>query len=81
MIRIQWDLSLPFYERFSLAKTSFVGPCFMDVVACASWNIQPKSLGRRRVRFQIDLLLHRFRVNPALVQTLIDWLLALFVHY
>ena len=87
---IHWDCTLPFTDRFAQAKSSFVGPCFMEVVACAAWNIwkrndlifqgQHASFGRWRVRFQSDLLLHRFRVKSALVQPLVDWLLHIFVN-
>jgi hypothetical protein len=87
---IHWDTSQPITERFIRAKQSFTGPCFMEVLVCSAWNIwkernelifqgQPISFGRWRVRFQSDLLLHRYRVKSAFVQPLVDWLLNIFV--
>jgi hypothetical protein len=36
---IQWDLVAPIFTRISLADSNFNGPCFMEVISCASWNI------------------------------------------
>jgi hypothetical protein len=84
-IHIQWDCSLPISQRFLRAKNSFAGPCFLEIAACAAWNIwkerndlifkqQVPSLARWKVRFQSDLLLHQFRVKSPLVQPLLDWI-------
>lgn len=88
-IGISWDLSLPITRRFLLAK-NFSGPCFMEVVSCAAWNIwkvrndlifkgQNSSFGRWKVRFQNDLMLHQYKIKAPLVQPLIDWLLSIFI--
>jgi hypothetical protein len=90
VIGIHWDISQPISRRILLAKQNFMGPCFMEVVACAAWNVwkirnnlifqnQAASFGRWRVCFQSDLMLHQFRVNAARVQPLIDWLLNIFI--
>jgi hypothetical protein len=89
-IDIHWDLTKPIFNRILLAKQMFTDPCFMEVVACAAWNIwrvrndlifqeRASSFGRWRVGFSSDLMLHRFKVKAALVQPLIDWLLHIFV--
>ena len=70
LISIQWANNLDISARFSRAKQHFRGPCFMEIVACAAWNIwkerndlifrdQRPSLGRWRVRFQSDISLHQ----------------------
>jgi hypothetical protein len=90
ILDIHWDMALPLSEWYVAAKQAFIGPCFMQVVACAAWNIWkerndlifqnlPSSVSRWRVRFQHDLMLHRFEIKAALVQPLIDWLLNIFV--
>jgi hypothetical protein len=86
---IRWDSSELISPRFALARDSFIGPCFMEIAICAAWNIwkerndlifkqQNPSLRRWKVRFQSDLLLHQHRVKPAMVQPLLDWILATF---
>ena len=85
-IHCSWDVTLPISDRFLLASASFQGPCFVEIVACATWNIWkmrndhifrniPATHARWRVGFHSDLLLHRFRVKAALVQPIFDWLL------
>jgi hypothetical protein len=88
---IHWDTSLQFSDQFIQARNNFRGPCFMEVMVCAAWNIwkerndlifqgkQP-SFKRWRVRFQHDLMLHRYRVNSTLVQPLVDWILSIFYN-
>jgi hypothetical protein len=87
--QITWDLSLPITDRFIASRATFAGPCFMEIFACASWNIwkernnyifnqRAPSLDRWKVRFQSDLMLHRFRVKPTLVQPLVDWVIHFF---
>jgi hypothetical protein len=86
---IRWDSSELISPRFALARDSFIGPCFMEIAICDAWNIwkerndlifkqQNPSLRRWKVRFQSDLLLHQHRVKPAMVQPLLDWILATF---
>ena len=88
-IGVSWDCSLHVSQRFLMAKNSFTGPCFMEAVICAAWNIwkerndcifrnQAHSRARWRVRFQSDLLLHKYRVKSSLVQPLLDWVLDTF---
>jgi hypothetical protein len=36
---IDWNMSLHLSDRCVTAKQSFNGPCFMEVLACATWNI------------------------------------------
>jgi hypothetical protein len=85
-IGIDWELELPISARILTSKHTFNSPFFMEIIACAAWNIwrmrndiifqnQPISLDRWRVKFQADLLLHQYRVKAELVQFLIDWLL------
>jgi hypothetical protein len=38
-LSIQWDTSLQISERFIQDRNNFIGPCFMEVLACAAWNI------------------------------------------
>jgi hypothetical protein len=89
-IDIHWDLSLPITQRFLAAQSAFRGPCFMEVVVCAAWNIwkerndfifssQQPSFARWKVRFKSDLLLHQFRVKSDLVQPLLDWAFSVFL--
>jgi hypothetical protein len=89
-INIHWNMTQPIPNRVILAKRNFGGPCFMEVMACAAWNLwkvrndlifqeQPASVGRWKVRFQHDLMLHQYKVQTALVQPLIDWLQDIFV--
>jgi hypothetical protein len=89
-IGIYWDTSVQISRRIKYVKQNFDGPCFMEILACASWNIwkernelifqgQPASFVRWKVRFQKDLLLHQYKVKAALVQPLIDWLRNIFV--
>lgn len=85
---ISWDMSLPLSDRFISARGVFSGPCFMEIMACASWNLWklrndvifrgiPATLRRWKSGFQSDVMLHRHKVKPALVQSLVDWLLGL----
>jgi hypothetical protein len=89
-IGIVWDSNLPISDRIIIARAAFRGPCFMEIFACAAWNIwkerndfifnhQPHSLNRWKVRFQSDLLLHQYRVKAAMVQPLLEWILHTFV--
>ena len=85
-IGIQWDCSRPISSRIAAAHQLFQGPCFMEVVMCAFWNIwrtrndlifkelQP-SFARWKVLFQNDLLLHQYRIKPSSVQPLSRWVL------
>ena len=84
---IAWDLSMPISERILTARSTFVGPCFMEIFACVTWNIWKErnefifrfvmpSFSHWRVRFRSDILLHRYRVKPSLVQPLVDWVLS-----
>jgi hypothetical protein len=90
MCQIHWNTAMPISQRFLEAKTSFAGPCFMEVAVCVAWNIWKErndfifnnrlpSFDRWKVRFQSDLMLHRYRVKEALIQPLIDWVLLTFV--
>jgi hypothetical protein len=83
-------MSMPFSENYVTARSAFGGPCFMEVFACAMWNIwrvrnefifehKPSFFGRWKVCFQGDLLLHKYKVKAALVQPLVEWLLSMFV--
>jgi hypothetical protein len=38
-IGIQWNMALQVPDRILSAKSNFVGPCFMETLACAAWNI------------------------------------------
>jgi hypothetical protein len=89
-IGIVWNLEMPISNRIILVKRNFDGPCFMEVMACATWNIwkirndlifqnQHPSFGRWKVRFQHDLMLHQYKVKAALIKPLIDWLHEIFV--
>uniref|UniRef100_A0ACD5WUQ5 Uncharacterized protein n=1 Tax=Avena sativa TaxID=4498 RepID=A0ACD5WUQ5_AVESA len=84
LLNIKWDCSLTISQRFLIAKGEFEGPCFMEIVVCAAWNIWKErnelifqgkvpSFSRWKVRFQHDLLLHQFRVKQSVVQPLLDW--------
>jgi hypothetical protein len=84
-----WDSSEPISSHFPLARCLFSGPCFTEVAICATWNIwierndlifkqKNRSLGRWKVRFQCDLLLHQHRVKPAMVQMLLHWIINTF---
>jgi hypothetical protein len=90
MCQIHWNTAMPISQHFLEAKTSFAGPCFMEVAVCVAWNIWKErndfifnnrlpSFDRWKVRFQSDLMLHRYRVKEALIQPLIDWVLLTFV--
>jgi uncharacterized HAD superfamily protein len=35
-VNIQWTMNLPFSDMFRLARDTFQGPCFLEVVACVS---------------------------------------------
>jgi hypothetical protein len=84
-IGITWDCSKPIS-----ARSLFTSPCFMEIVSSATWNFwkerndlifrnQVPSLGRWRVRFQNDLLLHQYIVKPALVHALMIWIQSTFI--
>jgi hypothetical protein len=84
-----WDSSEPIASHFPLARCLFSGPCFTEVAICATRNIwierndlifkqKNRSLGRWKVRFQCDLLLHQHRVKPAMVQMLLHWIINTF---
>jgi hypothetical protein len=86
VINIHWPSNSSLAEGFWDAKRSFQGPCFVEVFACAAWNIWksrndfifqaiPFSIDRWKVGFRSDLWLHHYRVKQALVQPLLDWLL------
>lgn len=36
---IQWDTSISISHRFVVVRLVFIGPCFMEVVSYATWNI------------------------------------------
>jgi hypothetical protein len=87
-INIQWPINKTLAEGFWEVKNNFQGPCFVEIFACAVWNIWkarnefifqdiPFSLGRWKVGFQSDLWLHHYRVKQSLVQPLLDWILVL----
>jgi hypothetical protein len=87
-LNIHWDMSQPISERLLSARANFTGPCFMEIVACAAWNIWkirndvifrdiPASFARWKIGFQNDVMLHRYKVKSCKVQPLLDWLLAL----
>jgi hypothetical protein len=67
-IGIQWNMSLHISDHFIPARNLFVGPCFLEALAYAAWNIWkvgnewifqgiPISLSRLKVKFQNDLML------------------------
>ena len=77
-------------QRFLSARSSFVGPCFMEVVACCAWNIWkirndsifkhvPVYFNRWKVGFQSDVMLHTYKIKTELVQPLVAWLADTFV--
>jgi hypothetical protein len=85
-VGIQWDNSLSISNRLLLARSMFMGPCFMEIFTCAAWNLwkerndlifknQHVSMARWKVRFRSDLMLHQYRVKEAVVQPLIAWVL------
>jgi hypothetical protein len=88
-IGILWSATDDFTARFITARNTFPGPCFLEIMACACWNIwkvrnelifegRPCSFNRWKVGFRSDLFLHKFRVKTAFVQPLVDWLLQVF---
>jgi hypothetical protein len=85
MLNIQWLSGADFSAQCMAAKNRFTGPCFMEILVCAAWNIwkerndkifrqQNPSLARWWVRFKSDLSLHQYRIKYSLVQPLLDWL-------
>jgi hypothetical protein len=36
---VQWDTSLPISQRVFSARAAFRGPCLMEKIVCAAWNI------------------------------------------
>jgi hypothetical protein len=90
IIGIHWEMTQPISARILAALQHFDGPCFMEIIACAAWNIWKirnewimqgvtASLDRWKIKFQNDVMLHQYKVKAALVQPLIDWLLRTFV--
>jgi hypothetical protein len=88
-INIQWPSDKSLAEGFWEVKTNFQGPCFVEIFACAAWNIWksrndfifqaiPFSLERWKIGFQNDLWLHHFRVKQTSVQPLLGWLVDIF---
>jgi hypothetical protein len=84
-IQITWDTSVAVQDIILLAHNQFTGPCFMEILACATWNIwkerndfifrsQDPSFPRWRVRFSSDLNLHKYKIKGNLVQPLADWI-------
>jgi hypothetical protein len=84
-IQITWDTSVAVQDRILLAHNQFTGPCFTEILACATWNIwkerndfifrgQDPSFPRWRVRFSSDLSLHKYKIKENLVQPLADWI-------
>ena len=83
-VHITWNTQVSVSQRILDACHSFTGPCFVEVVAYATWNIwkarndmifrdQDASHGSWRVRFSSDLMLHQYRVKANLVAPLLDW--------
>jgi hypothetical protein len=88
-INIQWPSDKSLAEGFWEVKTNFQGPCFVEIFACAAWNIWksrndfifqaiPFSLERWKIGFQNDLWLHHFRVKQTSVHPLLGWLVDIF---
>jgi hypothetical protein len=70
--QIDWNISVPVQEMIPLARTHFTGPCFMEILACSTWNVwkernefifraQAPSFPRWRVKFFSDLNLHKYK--------------------
>jgi hypothetical protein len=89
-LNVHWDAAMELKQNYMLAKAAFNGPCFFEVFVCASWNIwklrndlifnhMPVSFARWKVCLQSDLLLHRYRVKPAKVQPLVEWIASTFL--
>ena len=89
-IGLTWDLSRNSRDHIMMAMGSLHHPNFMEIFASAAWNIWKEhnnfifkgvepSLNAWRCRAKQDLLLHRFRVKPSLVQKLLD-ITMLFFH-
>jgi hypothetical protein len=87
---IQWNLTQQITTRILTAKQAFIGPCFMEIIGCAAWNIckmrndmifegRNASINHWKVRVQGDILRHRFKVKSMLVQPLINWMLEIFM--
>lgn len=88
-LHIPWAESGSFSEDFVHAKAAFPGPCFMEVFACAVWNIWRArndfifrniqvSFNRWKVGFQSDLFLHKYKVKSMYVQPLVEWIASSF---
>ena len=84
-IGIHWDMDTPIHQRVLNAQGAYQGPCFLEMFACATWNIWKtrndyifqqieSSFGRWKVKFMADLYLHRYRIKESLVQPLLLWL-------
>ena len=65
-VGLHWDTTDTILNRIKAAKEAFTGPCFLEIFACATWNIwklrnefifqqMHPSFGRWRVKFQADL--------------------------
>jgi Fe-S cluster biosynthesis and repair protein YggX len=90
LLDIHWDFSRDFETNYTATKASFTGPCFFEIIACATWNIWKvrndlifnnisTDFGRWRVCFQSDLLLHRYRVKSGCIQPLVEWIASIFL--
>ena len=77
-VGIIWNNQHLIKQRIILAAQNFTGPCFMEVMACVSWNVWkirndlifnqvPSSFRVWKVKFQSDMLLHQHRVKANLV--------------
>jgi hypothetical protein len=78
LLKINWDLTFGMSQRILRASENFAGPCFMEIISCAAWNIWKErneiifkgatpSFTRWKVRFQTDILVHQYRIKPAFV--------------
>jgi hypothetical protein len=87
-VQIQWLQKENISETFRATKQSFLGPCFMEVVVCATWNIWKERNGhifqhqnpcftRWRALFKKDILLTSHRVKFKHKEPLLSWLLSL----
>ena len=84
-VGVTWNPQLAIFSRVDAARKSHAGPCFLEIFACVTWNIwkarndlifrdiQP-AMGRWKIKFQNDLLLHQYRVKESLVTPLTEWI-------
>jgi hypothetical protein len=63
-LQIQWDTSLQISTRFNQARNNFRGPCFVEIVVCAVWNIWNERNG------------HILKNQSPSLTALLDWLAA-----